>query len=90
MGADSLCFPQPAVLLLLGGLFRLSSSREFVFPRLICVSLEHRPAQPRARQSETTLQFVRQMAFCYLLEVEMTTGRLAVMTPVKGAMRNIK
>lgn len=71
-----------------GGLFRLSSYREFVFPWLICVSLEHRPAQPRARQSETTLQFVRQMVFCFLLEVEMRTGRLTVVTPVEGAMRH--
>lgn len=50
------------------------------------MSLELRPAQ----LSETTVQFIRQMAFCYLPEVEMRTGRLAVVTPVEGAMRNIK
>lgn len=54
------------------------------------MSLEHRPAQPRSRQSKTTVQFIIQMAFCYLPEVEMRTGRLAVVTPVEGAMRNIK
>lgn len=43
-----------------GGLFRFSY-REFVFSRLSYVSLEHRPAQLRARQSGTRLQFIGQM-----------------------------
>ena len=68
----------------------MSSYREFVFPRLSHVSLEHRPAQLRARQSGTRLQFIGQMVgFFSGRSVEMRMERLAVVTPVEEAIRKI-
>lgn len=47
------------------GLFRLSSSGEFAFPRLSCESLERGPALLRGGQHRTSLKFVRQISIFF-------------------------